>query len=659
MSKYLLLLISLIIVLSVLRLFSVNPIYASTIVKPQLIWQRSTEAQDKVVQETVIGSKVNEALALPPDPNQTVFDNGVSTPTVNKNAVASGISWASWAQYSSNGTTCGPIFDLRHFQAKFNLPSGFSPANVEKVRLKSPYYPGDTFPINDNAYIYINGNFARRLGTSYGAANVGMHGIAPYANETDGWIANGDLGTAPAQFLHSGQNVIDIVAGEWCLWGGMGKLELVLEGQFSTVPYFSQIDPIWGNEIYDHADRLNLDCEIFGGSTIAACGCAVSSSAMILKYYGVDKSPTGESTDPGVLNNWLKVNQGYDYGNLKWTSISAYALKAHEKFGTQKIKFVGFGNGPDDFTTLNEDLNNGKPPILEQPNHFIVATGIQGATYSINDPRWQNKTTLESYGGHFKRMRRFEKTFTDLSTIYISTPTPTHLFLQDTQGRRVGKDPATGIIYNEIPNSFYILEPALVDDSAENASLPPEDKGVNTLMIINPDAGDFSVEISNTIGSYDVSISGYDRNGDINVQRFNQLLPQDETHEYQLNYSPEPGSQINITQIVNIDIKPGSDPNSINLKSNGLIPVAFLTIPGFDATQVDVATVRFGPNKATETHNKGHLEDVDGDGDIDLMLHFKTQETGIKNSDTQACLTGTTLSGILIHGCDSVRIAGK
>lgn len=189
----------------------------TTIFKPPLTWQRSTEAQDKVVTETSVGSKVNEALLLPLDPSQTVFDNGVSTPAVNKNAVANGISWASWVQYSSNGTTCGSIFDLRHFQAKFNLSNT---ANIQKVILRSPFYTGNTFPINDNAYIYINGNFVKRLGTSYGAANIGMNGRAPYANETDGWIANGDFGVASAQFLHLGQNVIDIVAGEWCLWGG-------------------------------------------------------------------------------------------------------------------------------------------------------------------------------------------------------------------------------------------------------------------------------------------------------------------------------------------------------------------------------------------------------------------------------------------------------
>ena len=200
--------------------------------KPLLIWQRSTEAQNKVVTETSIGSEVNEALQLPLDANQTVFDNGVSTPTVNKNAVASGIFWASWSQYSSpNPTSCGPIFELRHFQAKFNLGNL---SNIKKIKLVSPYYSQDIIPINDNLYLYINGNFVTRLGTSYGAVNRGMNGHALVANETDGWVANGVLPTSAIAFLISGQNTLDIVAGETCRWGGMGKLELVLEADLPT-----------------------------------------------------------------------------------------------------------------------------------------------------------------------------------------------------------------------------------------------------------------------------------------------------------------------------------------------------------------------------------------------------------------------------------------
>jgi len=107
---------------------------------------------------------------------------------------------------------------------------------------------------------------------------------------------------------------------------------------------------------------------------------------------------------------------------------------------------------------------------------------------------------------------------------------------------------------------------------------------------------------------------------------------------------------------IEIDIKPGSFPNSINLKSKGVIPVAILTTEDFDATTVDADTVRFGPNEAEKVHKRAHVQDADGDGDLDMVLHFKTQDTGIAPGDTEACLTGQTYDGLPIVGCDSVRI---
>jgi hypothetical protein len=107
---------------------------------------------------------------------------------------------------------------------------------------------------------------------------------------------------------------------------------------------------------------------------------------------------------------------------------------------------------------------------------------------------------------------------------------------------------------------------------------------------------------------------------------------------------------------VSIDIKPGSDPNSINPSSKGVIPVAILTTPTFDAGTVDPSTVEFGPNHVAPVH--AALEDVDGDGDLDLILHFRTQATGIACGDTQAGLIGATTLGQAIAGVDAVHTVG-
>jgi len=109
-----------------------------------------------------------------------------------------------------------------------------------------------------------------------------------------------------------------------------------------------------------------------------------------------------------------------------------------------------------------------------------------------------------------------------------------------------------------------------------------------------------------------------------------------------------------VTITIKIDIKPGSDPNSINPNSNGVIPVAILTTGDFDATTVDPDTVLFGPSEAAPVHCV--FVGVDNDGDTDMLLHFRTQETGIGEGDTEATLTGKTIDGTDIIGTDSVRI---
>jgi hypothetical protein len=117
-------------------------------------------------------------------------------------------------------------------------------------------------------------------------------------------------------------------------------------------------------------------------------------------------------------------------------------------------------------------------------------------------------------------------------------------------------------------------------------------------------------------------------------------------------------STVYIPVPVSIDIKPGDGLNNINPKSKGLVAVAILTTDEFDATTVDGTTVLFGPGEAEPGHGAGHLEDVDEDGDLDLVLHFKIQDSGLALGDTEATLKGELFDGTPIEGTDSVNIVG-
>jgi hypothetical protein len=123
------------------------------------------------------------------------------------------------------------------------------------------------------------------------------------------------------------------------------------------------------------------------------------------------------------------------------------------------------------------------------------------------------------------------------------------------------------------------------------------------------------------------------------------------------------GAESSVT--VEIDIKPEGNPNTINFKNpRQVITVAILTIDAFDATTVDHTTVSF--EGAAEMHTdkktgeaRRHEEDVDGDGDTDLVFHFRLRDTDLTPDSTEGALMGETYDGVSIQGTDTIHSAGK
>ena len=127
---------------------------------------------------------------------------------------------------------------------------------------------------------------------------------------------------------------------------------------------FAQADPLWSD------DPLGLT-----PATMGEEGCAVSSSAMVLAFYGQD-------IDPGRLNAFLTANGGYTpQGWLYWEKAAEFSPgKARHAYEDLPSYFL-----------IDWNLLHGNPVIVRirlpsDMTHFVVVSGKVGFDYLIQDP---------------------------------------------------------------------------------------------------------------------------------------------------------------------------------------------------------------------------------------------------------------------------------
>ena len=158
------------------------------------------------------------------------------------------------------------------------------------------------------------------------------------------------------------------------------------------VPLFTQGDPRWSEDFLGPSN-----------DTLGSAGCAVSSMAMVLKFYGID-------TDPGRLNAFLDEHGGFtEQGWLIWEGA--------ETLAPGRVKKI-YEDLPS-YALLDDNLRRGNPVIvrIRLPSgitHFVVVVGKDGFDYLIRDPASaglrRGVYPLKDYGRPIEALRFYEKT---------------------------------------------------------------------------------------------------------------------------------------------------------------------------------------------------------------------------------------------------------
>lgn len=87
-----------------------------------------------------------------------------------------------------------------------------------------------------------------------------------------------------------------------------------------------------------------------------------------------------------------------------------------------------------------------------------------------------------------------------------------------------------------------------------------------------------------------------------------------------------------------------------------MTPVAVLTTDDLDALTLDINSIIFAGAQPA----KWVVQDMDSDGDSDILLHFETADLSDLSPDsTEAVLTGFTMDSVPVIGKDAVKIITK
>lgn len=296
--------------------------------------------------------------------------------------------------------------------------------------------------------------------------------------------------------------------------------------------------------------------------TIAACGCAITSTVMLARSYGITTGIDGSDVNPANFDRWLVAHNGYKgAGNLDFSQAIKYF--GVEENGIQKSYFI-WKDTPLNSDAVRQKVTGGVPVVSqmnakfrrsseERGTHFVLITkSLNDGQYGVNDPIWYNTNNLDDdveraalvqdYNNQIVNGRDLTfsaspvviarafsaslmgqknllaaATFVQTSAFLSnagqaeSSTAPAEMFMITPSGNRLGRDPRNSQNYT-LANGYYGNESFLVDPFEENA-LPSTDV-LKSLSASELEVGNYMVYVIGTgAGSYKYSGLVHDASG--------------------------------------------------------------------------------------------------------------------------------------------------
>jgi cell wall-associated NlpC family hydrolase len=382
----------------------------------------------------------------------------------------------------------------------------------------------------------------------------------------------------------------------------------------------------------------------------------VGSKIFNYTYWNSDKNGTdnsGQGVDCSGLSMW-SYNSSYNLSQYK--SLVKYE-SADGQYYNNTTPIEKGSEQPGDLMFFNWDGATHKSgslkglPVIE---HVAMYTGpfmYNGSEYNVAEARnrtlgimpskKEDKTDLSTFVSFgrindprialsVKTASPIDLTVTDPDGITISTSTITHTdeeMLHEIPGElyysiydiEPDGTPKTEVYSPQLKPGDYIIKPFKRADAPAGAVYS---------ITVNTGAGPLTVANNTSVDSIPQNGYGVTVN---NSQIANTFVP------------------------VSINIKP----DSINLKSEGVISVAIFGSATLDVKKIDISSIKLGSTSVKSKNNNQlafSYSDLNADGFTDVIVKISRKALGLSATDVKISLEGQLIDGTIIKGSNGIKI---